>query len=341
MPGSFINVPENKPDLSSVSYFVSYASTSAHSFIIITKQVLVDRVFHNIIIASAGLYGEHERYLHSIFSIGAVSENGRIRSEHWLLNSGDDFFRGYIGVKSFPITQAQALILLDTIKQESEINRKESPSGRKTHKPHKDDIYLSALEFKHRLWFRYSLNNNLCGGPRFNGRDYNCKKYALYLLRKVDIRDPELEKDRYPNDSGSGLKFATFVDEGWSSTEAMNIHAIPAQSEIVHPKIYEKIFSAHVDPVQGALALLGDYANNEIKDYFLHPKRHYRAVVLECLNYINEHSSEFTSISQVNSYVKGKLHAYIDPTGTMQKRLDFLAIKANNIEIGFKHCPIV
>ena len=69
------------------NYFISYASTDSHSFLIITKQIKIpdDTKIKNIVIASFGLYGEDNEHIASILTCGRITENGRLRSDHFFL----------------------------------------------------------------------------------------------------------------------------------------------------------------------------------------------------------------------------------------------------------------
>lgn len=332
------------------NYFVSYASTYNHSFIIISKQIITKEVTRNFVIASFGLYGEEEKFMRSIMTGGAVTENGRIKSENFSLiraalpenidataladdpDSGSEIRTGIryysrkLGVKSFEITPEQAVFILNEVKEDSTINSS-LKDEKLLHSPKQNEnhitTFLTPEEKDLYLWFKYELNNNKRGGPKFNGRDFNCKKYAIYILRRLGIRDPVLEGDRYPSNTAGGLRTAYFQN-GYKWLTDFNVHKKPEKFD--YPKSYYDIFNSHTNPIQGALAILEDYAGNNSKNLFFHYKRHHCEDVTKLIQHVKKSLVQFKEIADILSYIDNNniLVKHRDIAGSLNRRLDFL-----------------
>ncbi|MBS0352064.1 MAG: hypothetical protein JSR33_12970 [Proteobacteria bacterium] len=335
------------------NYFISYASTANHSFIIITKQVISPKNHpqpKNIVIASFGLYGEQDRYLTSILTCGFRTENGRLRSDHFVLNQTPkmqelneiEIDDRYLGVKSFQVSRKTAIRILNEAKQDAKINELKKPVIKKSDRrlptrlrteveTKAEDIthFFDEEEKNHHLWFRNELNKNQRGGPNFNGRDFNCKKYSIYILRKAGIYDPDIEKDRYPNSVASGLKLGHFSGHCWES----KLNVVTNQKKVLtFPRSYLNIFNSHKDnPIEGALAILRDYAENSLKNSIFHPKRHHCSIIREAIIHIEKNREHFKDIISILVYLKTKVNKHKDVVGSLYRRYEFLLEKSRQI----------
>src|SRR5579863_834201 len=97
------------------TYCASYAACAKHAFIIISKKIELNKESKYLVLASFGLYGAEDDYWAGILFCGAVSEAGKIRSEHyWLFNQT----RHPIAAKTFAITAEQANAILEKVNKD-------------------------------------------------------------------------------------------------------------------------------------------------------------------------------------------------------------------------------
>lgn len=297
-PDSPVTAPDSR-------YVVSFVSDSQdHSFLVISKQV--EKVNH--IIASFGLYGATDAvFFTHIVCCGKVSGVGRIKSEHQYFRENANF--DLIG-KSFSITSTQAITILNQVKRDAELNqRTRPPRGVEIEAP----ACFDRAERELFLWFRNRLNANSQGGPRFNGLDFNCHKYALYILRTLEIKDADLESRHFPPG-----------DSDLPTFQPSRLFAVKPEPTQRYPVTYERLFYQNSNPIQGAIALLKDYCNA-----WFHAKRHYRGVVTNILKKIESNIHNYRNIQLIIKTITDEITPYRYMGGSLQRRLDFLEEQHN------------
>lgn len=252
-------------------YYATYAvSRTRHAYIIISRSVPPapnKTEEKHVVLASFGLHAKH--FYSQLICNGAFSEAGEIMRDDYHLS------RESMG-KSFAITQEQALQVLDQVKKDASISKK--PKRRLRTRALPDFVkQFTEKERDHYAYFKYEIDG-YSGGPQFNGRDFNCKKYALTILRFLKIRDIGIEKHRFPTRNFPGSKPIPF-DKDQLNYWTCDLNIVDKKEyydAINYPSEYYKIYSQEKDCVKGALALLKDYSADSFKNSFLHFKRHYK-----------------------------------------------------------------
>ncbi len=294
-------------------YYISYVVNPSrhHSFIVVSKKT--EEKAPPALIASFGLYGRYDAYISEIITNGFISEPGRIRSEHYydnrlISNAGNSDLVPLVG-KSFVISQDIAISIVERGIKDAKIDQINPETQPKNIKDSKDPA-LTDQENVYRKWFLTFPNRNIQGGPRFNGRDFNCHKYALFILRHAGIRDSYLESFNFPPDSG---------DLGFIDLQHLNIEEKPSAA-IVAPSGYDNIFYAQETCVQGAIALLKDYSAVSL----FHLKRHYRNEVGSVLKDIEAHPEKYLDIAAIITAINERIPGHRYYGGSLQRRLDYL-----------------
>ncbi len=297
---------ENKAAEITYNYYLSLIREhSGHSFIAVLKKNPTTK--EEYIIASFGLYATHNSGKSQVISCGLTSEPGRIRSEHWYFQEKEEVKR--LHAKTFLITQQQAMDILRQVQTDSAIKRFEKVDESKIKAlPDSLQTIFTEKEKEFYCWFRYHLNKNERGGPRYNGFNFNCHKYAVYILRMADIKDAYLERHLYLN---SLHQLSHFKKRGEIS------EAKPTSLEF--PESYNKIFKKYHEPIEGAVALLEDYCGT-----FFHPARHFKEEVGQALKKIKEHSNVYSDIESIVHKVTLFITPYRNYGGSLQRRLDYL-----------------
>lgn len=283
-----------------------------HSFIVVSKQRNGGDFFP---LASFGLYGANDCCFKShVVSCGLTSGEGRIRSEQFLLK---EYRRKLIG-KKFPISQEQAMSILKQGVFDANINRIERPKS-ETNYNIPPETGFTAEEKAYSLWFLTSRSAQ--GGPRFNGLDFNCHKYALYILRSVGIKDAYLESFAFPLNEYQLPRFINTLSEDKTD------EPVPIKS---FPVAYDRIFCSAENPIQGTIALLKDYF--KFGSHFFHPKRHYRSDLIQVLKKIEDSPQCYLTIKSIIKEVESTIPEYRYYGGSMQRRLDYLELKSQFLD---------
>lgn len=302
-------------------YYLSYVVNPSrhHSFVVVSKKSEENAPAE--IIASFGLYGRDDYYLSHILSYGFLSEPGRIRSEHYyderLRCTRDNSHLDPLIGKSFVISQETAQNVVIKGMKDTSIDLEKPPTEPKL--KYTSNPALTAEENMYRKWFLNFPNRNIQGGPRFNGRDFNCHKYALSILRYAGIQDSYLESFNYPPGSR---------DLGVINLQNLNIEKKPFV--VVTHSSYDNIFYAQENLINAAIALLKDYAESSF-----HFKRHYQKEVKAVLQDMASSPAKYPDIGAVIAAIEKKIPTHRYYGGSLQKRLDYLQHHKNDSEETF------
>ncbi len=301
-------------------YYATYAvSRLRHAYIIISRSIPPtsnETEEKHVVLASFGLHAKH--FYSQLICNGAFSEAGEIMRDDYHLS------RESMG-KSFSITQEQALQVLDQVKEDASISKKPK---RKLLTPASLPDFVEQFTEKekaHYVYFKYEIDG-YSGGPQFNGRDFNCKKYALTILRFLKIRDIGIEKHRFPTHNFPGSKPILF-DKNKLNYWTSDLNVVDKKEHynaINYPPQYNKIYSQEQNPAKGALALLKDYSADSFKNSFLHFKRHYKKRMRELITDLEADPKKYNNVESIVNYIMSFITRYRDMTGSLQRRLDFL-----------------
>jgi len=270
------------------------------------------------IIASFGLTRRYDapksKIITGILSGGYQSdERGKVKSEDYYDESLNPDNKDSSSIKlvgkSYLITKEVAEnvlkigmndALMDKVLKTEKQKHVEIPDTKST---------LTTKERGFRKWFLNTPRSHVEGGPNFNIVDFNCHKYALYILRQAGIRDSDLESFTFSPFSLS----STSGDLKHFDLKHLNVE--PQSSVIVTSKNYDDIFYAHETRAKAAIALLKDYVESPF-----HPKRHHKQIVKRILEQIKDPESIEAIISAIEKAIPP--HRYYG--GSLQKRLDYL-----------------
>lgn len=297
-----------------ISYVVDKSKSERHSFIVVSKKMTEDSPAE--IIASFGLNRRSDapssKMITGILSGGYQSdERGRVRSEHYYDKSLNPDKKDSSSIKlvgkSYLITDEIAAHVLKIGMKDALIDSVPKADEQKQISTPKKSLTLEENQF--RKWFLNVPRTLAQGGPNYNVVDFNCHKYALYILRQAGIRDPYLESFTFSPFSLT----STTGDLRQFDLKHLNIES---QSSIaITSTNYDDIYYAHETRAKAAIALLKDYVEAPF-----HLRRHHKKKVEQVLEKMKDSNDIAEIILEIERAIPP--HRYYG--GSLQKRLDYL-----------------